>query len=178
MPYAYSRQPSRRLILYSTIRSTLNACPTCGNARYSLSFEVTQIPAGLDTSVLKVGLLIIRFAGRLKPQPYIVQQGRLIFFRREVVVRIAPDQIFDKRPLCMQRIGATVLISFVRFCSSLPFTGSVPTFFGCNSVCCSVRPHSSRVPAVLHCPQPRRASSCRPLRCFRQHCRSVPPARR
>ena len=40
-------------------------------------------PASLDASVPKVGLLMIRFPGRFKPQPYIVQQGRLIFFCRE-----------------------------------------------------------------------------------------------
>ena len=63
-------------------------------------------PAGLDAPVLKVDLLIIRLPARLKPQPYIVQQGRLIFFRREVVVCATSDQVFGKRPLCMQRIGS------------------------------------------------------------------------
>ena len=37
-------------------------------------------PAGLNAPVLKVDLLIIRLPARLKPQPYIVQQGRLNFF--------------------------------------------------------------------------------------------------
>ena len=62
-------------------------------------------PAGLNAPVLKVDLLIIRLPARLKPQPYIVQQGRLIFFRREVVVCATSDQVFGKLPLCMQRIG-------------------------------------------------------------------------
>ena len=47
-------------------------------------------PAGLNAPVLKVVFLMIGFAGRFKPQPYIVQQGRLFFLRREVAARTRP----------------------------------------------------------------------------------------
>ena len=156
--------------------------PPCGNSRYSLSFEVSQILRGSMRPCSRSFFLMIGFAGRFKPQPYIVQQGRLIFLRREVAARTTTPTRYSANARCVcsasavivpsamlnaSSIGATVLISFVRFRSSLPFTGSVPTFFGRSSVCCRVPPHSSRAPAALHCPQLRSASSCRPPRYFR-----------
>ena len=121
-------------------------------------------PAGLNAPVLKIVFLMIGFAGRFKLQPYIVQQGRLFFLRREVAARTAHPTKYSANARCVcsasavivppamlnaSSIGATVSISFVRFRSSLPFTGSVPTFFGRSSVCCRVPPHSSRAPAAL-----------------------------
>ena len=49
--------------------------------------------AALNAPVPKLNLLMIRLAGRLKPPPYIAQQGRLIFFRREVVVCTTSHQV-------------------------------------------------------------------------------------
>ena len=82
-------------------------------------------------SMFKIVLLMIKFVGRFKPQPYIVQQGRLIFLRREVAARTALPTRYSENARCVfsasavivppamsnaASICATVLISFVRFC--------------------------------------------------------------
>ena len=59
------------------------------------------------------------------------------------------DQVFSEPTLGQERVGGdcfvlilmaskrgmAVVISFVRFASSSPAGGRVPTFFGCNSFC-------------------------------------------